>query len=215
MGVDTEVFALPYATSHARVRAGLGALLGALVLALGVVPAAQAACPTAPTVKAFAGFGDNADYSLIPGGAFESGTTGWSLSGAAVATGNESYKVHGGADTKSLAVTPAGKAVSAAFCADIAHPTFRLFARRTGGSWGVLYVKVRWTNPSGAVNETVVGAISASDTAWHPSAIYNLAQVMGIWNGDQAIQTQLVFDPDDAGGSWAIDDVYVDPYARG
>jgi len=26
---------------------------------------------------------------------------------------------------------------------------------------------------------------------------------------------QLVFDPENYGGSWAIDDVYVDPYARG
>jgi hypothetical protein len=29
------------------------------------------------------------------------------------------------------------------------------------------------------------------------------------------IPVQLVFDPENAGGAFAIDDVYVDPYARG
>lgn len=38
---------------------------------------------------------------------------------------------------------------------------------------------------------------------------------MRTWNDDQAIQTPLVFDLDDAARSWAIDDVYVDPYTKG
>ena len=32
---------------------------------------------------------------------------------------------------------------------------------------------------------------------------------------DQNTSVQLVFDPENYGGSWAIDDVYVDPYGRG
>jgi hypothetical protein len=94
------------------------------------------------------------------------------------------------------------------------HPTFRFFARRTSGSWGVLNVKLRWKQ-DGVTNETVVGSYSAGDTAWHPTQSFNLAPVLGIWNGDQSYQVQLVFDPEDYGGNWAIDDVYVDPYSRG
>jgi hypothetical protein len=61
----------------------------------------------------------------------------------------------------------------------------------------------------------VVGAISGADLAWHPSQSFNLAQVLGIWNDNQAVQTQFVFQPEAGGGAWAIDDVYVDPFSRG
>jgi len=192
----------------------LGALLSTLAVALIAVPTAQAACATTPTSKAFAAFGDNADYSLAPGGSFESGTTGWSLNGASVAAGNESYKVHGASDAKSLAVKATGTAASAPFCVAIQHPSFRLFARRTSGTWGVLNVKIRWTDESAVTHETVVGSVSAADTAWHPTSSFNLAQVLGIWNSDQAMTARIVFDPEDAGGAWAVDDVYVDPYSR-
>jgi hypothetical protein len=73
---------------------------------------------------------------------------------------------------------------------------------------------LRWKQ-NGVTNETVVGAYSAGDGSWHPTQSFSLAPVLGIWNGDQSFQVQLVFDPEDAGGSWAIDDVYVDPYSRG
>jgi hypothetical protein len=205
---------LPYLIRPKQARRRLGVALGALALSLIAVPAAQAACAATPTTKAFAAFGDNANYSLAPGGSFESGTSGWSLSGASVVTGNESFKVHGSADTKSLAIKPTGAVVSAPFCVAIQHPTFRFFARRTSGTWGVLNVKLRWKNESGATNETVVGSVSTSDTAWHPTQSFNLATVLGIWNSDQALTAQFVFDPEDSGGAFAIDDVYVDPYSR-
>ena len=41
------------------------------------------------------------------------------------------------------------------------------------------------------------------------------AAELPLWNVDQTASVQLVFDPENYGGSWAIDDVYVDPYARG
>jgi hypothetical protein len=206
---------LPYVLRPKGLRGTMAAMLAGVALLLIGVPAAQAACTATPTTKAFAAFGDNSDYSLAPGGSFESGASGWSLTGTNVVSGNESYKVHGAADSKSLALQATGRAASPAFCVAQQHPTFRLFARRTSGSWGVLYAKVRWTNEYGVTNETVVGSYSASDTAWHPTQAFNLAQVLGIWNSDQAFQAQLVFTAETGGGNWAIDDVYVDPYTRG
>jgi hypothetical protein len=205
---------LPYVIRPKGLRSTMAAMLAGVALLLIGVPAAQAACTATPTTKAFAAFGDNSNYSLAPGGSFESGASGWSLTGANVVSGNESYKVGGAADSKSLALQATGRAVSPAFCVAQQHPTFRLFARRTSGSWGVLYAKVRWTD-SGVTNETVVGSYSASDTAWHATQAFNLAQVLGIWNSDQAVQAQLVFTAETGGGNWAIDDVYVDPYTRG
>jgi hypothetical protein len=211
-----EVPDLPYVIRPRPLRGTLAALIAGVGIALFGIPAAAQAspCTPTPTTKAFAAFGDNSDYSLIPGGNFESGSSGWSLSGSWVQFGNESYKVGGGTDSKSLAIMAAGRAVSPEFCVGLEHPTFRFFARRTSGTWGVLNVKVRWTD-NGVTNETVVGSLSAGGTSWQPSRSFNLAQVLGISSDDQAVQARFVFDPENYGGNWAIDDVYVDPYTRG
>jgi hypothetical protein len=195
-------------------RRSLTAALGAAAVTLAIVPGAEAACTATPTTKAFAAFGDQADYSLAPAGTFESGATGWSLSGSSVANGNESAKIHGAGDAKSLAISATGKAVSPSFCVGIQHPSFRFFARRTSGSWGVLNVKLRVKGANGVTNETTVGSVSAGDTAWHPTPSIALSTVLGLWNGDQSASVQIVFDPEDSGGAWAIDDVYIDPYSR-
>ena len=173
--------------------------------------------PATPTTKAFQAFGDTNDYSLAPDGGFESGTAGWSLSGG---SGDRRQRVLRGArapsDSKSLAINATGTAVSPAFCVGIEHPTFRFFARRTSGTWGVLNVKLRWQGRRGATNETV-GRLgrATGDTAWRPHRrSIALSTVLRLWNGDQSASVQIVFDPEDYGGSWAIDDVYVDPYSR-
>jgi hypothetical protein len=204
---------LPYVVRPRGLRATLTALVAA-VAALAVPAAASAACPTAPTTKAFQAFGDSSDYALVPGGAFESGAPGWALTGAYMANGSESFAVHSPSDSQSLAIAPAGVAVSPAVCVDIDHPTFRFFAKRTSGYWGVLTVKLRWKDDNGNVNETVVGALNGA-TDWQASPALNLSRTLPIWNGDQTIPVQFVFDPENYGGAFAIDDVYVDPYARG
>ena len=205
---------MPYVFRPKHLRRSLTAILGAAAVTLAVVPAAEAACTATSTTKAFAAFGDNADYSLAPGGTFESGATGWSLSGSSVANGNESAKVHGSADAKSLAISATGQAVSPSFCVGIQHPSFRFFARRTSGTWGVLNVKLRYKGADGATNETTVGSVSAGDTVWHPTSSIALSTVLGLWNGDQSASVQIVLDPEDYGGAWAVDDVYIDPYSR-
>ena len=207
---------MPYVIRPKPLRGTMAAIFAGVALLLFGIPAAAEAssCQSAPTKKAFAAFGDSADYSLAPNGSFEAGSGGWSLAGSWLQSGNESFKVGGSADSKSLALKATGSAASPQFCVGIEHPTFRFFARRTSGTWGVLYAKVRWQQ-NGVTNETVVGSYSASDNAWHPTQSFNLAQVLGIWNGDQAYQVQLVFDAEHYGGNWAIDDVYVDPYTRG
>src|SRR4051812_40123386 len=205
---------MPYVNRPKHPRGRLVGLVGATVLALFAVPAAaQAACAPTPVAKAFKGFGDNADYSLLSNGAFESGTGGWSLSGASVATGNESYKVRAATDAKSLAITAKGRVVSPAFCVSTDHPTFRFFAKRTSGTWGVLNVSLRW-KVDGTTTETVVGSVTTG-SAWAPTQSFSLSQILGLWNVNQVGTAQIVLDPEDYGGDWAIDDVYIDPYTRG
>ena len=213
--MDKEVPDLPYVLRPRGLRTGLTALLSAV--AVFIVPAAaQAACQATPTTKPFKIFNDSNDYSLVPNGGFESGAGGWSLPGARVTTGNESWSVRAAGDSKSLAIDATGTAVSPTVCIDIKRPTYRFFARRTSGSWGVLNLRVRWQDSSGRTNETTIAALDSSfGTAWRVSPVYNIASLLGLWNADQDASVQLVFDPENSGGSWAIDDVYVDPYGRG
>ena len=213
--MDKEVPDLPYVLRPRGLRAGLIALVSAA--AVFVVPAAaQAACAPTPTTKAFKAFGDSNDYSLVPNGGFETGAGGWALSRASVTAGNEPWSVRGAGDSKSLAIDAGGVAVSPTVCIDINRPTYRFFAKRTSGSWGVLNLKVRWQDASGHTNETTIAALDSNfGTAWAPSPVLNIASMLGIWNDDQFYSVQLVFDPENYGGSWAIDDVYVDPYGRG
>ena len=205
---------MPYVARPKLPRRRFVAVAAATVISLfGVPAAAQAACPSAPVSKAFKAFGDTADYSLLSNGAFESGTGGWSLSGASVVSGNESFNVRAATDSKSLAIAATGRVVSPAFCVSTDHPSFRFFAKRTSGTWGVLNVSLRWS-AGGATNETVVGSVTTG-TAWTPTQSFSLSQILGLWNADQAGTAQIVFDPENYGGAWAIDDVYIDPYTRG
>jgi hypothetical protein len=195
-------------------RATVTALLGAAAI-LVLPAAAQAACAPEPTTKAFAAFGDQADYSLAPDAAFEAGSGAWSLTGSAVVNGSESFAVHARGDSKSLAIDPTGVAVSPPICVDIARPSFRFFARRTSGSWGVLNVKLRWQDAAGSTHETVVGSLNGFGTFWLPTQSLNLSSALPLWKQDDTVSVRLVFDPENYGGGWAIDDVYVDPYAKG
>jgi hypothetical protein len=202
---------MPKIISPRRARSVAVALLGAGSL-IGLVPvAADAACASGPLSSPFAQFGDTASYSLIPGGSFESGAPGWSLTGAAVAAGNESYEVAGG--SHSLAIQPSGTAVSPAFCVSVANPSFRFFARQTSGSWGVLNVSLRWTETSGVSHETSVASLQ-SGTSWKVTPILQLASTLPLWQAASTLSVQVVFKPERYGGAWAIDDVYIDPRMR-
>jgi hypothetical protein len=213
--MDKEVPDLPYVLRPRGLRAGLTALLSALAV-VAVPAAAQAACQSTPTTKPFRAFGDYNDYSLVPNGGFESGAGGWSLSRSAVTFGNEPWSVRAPGDSKSLAIDAGGTAVSPTVCIDINRPTYRFFARRTGGSWGVLNLRVRWQDSTGHTNETTIAALDSNfGPGWAASPALNIASLLGLWNENQDVSVQLVFDPEDYGGSWAIDDVYVDPYGRG
>ncbi len=203
---------MPYVIRPRTLRA-MPSLLGAVALLLGAPALAQAACPSTPAAEVFQSFSDTAQYSLVPGGAFESGTAGWSLTGASVASGNESYYVHGAHDSKSLAIQPTGVAISPPICVSIANPTFRFFAKRTSGTWGQLAVSLLWQDSTGATNETTVASIG-SGTTWTPTAVLSLAQTLPLWQASQTLTVRFVFAPANYGGAWAIDDVYFDPYAR-
>jgi hypothetical protein len=181
--------------------------------ALAVTPAVAAAsgCSTQPTAPVFAPWGDGAQYVLAPGGGFEAGAAQWAFSGgAAVADGNEPFRVGGDADASSLALPAGAEATSPQVCIDVAHPTIRLFARDDGGLLSRLTVSVRFRTLLGWTT-LPVGVISAG-SEWQPTpAVPVVVNLLSLLGGAQDVSFR--FDAD--GGDWAIDDVYVDPYSKG
>ena len=210
---------MPYVLRPRGLRAGLTALLSAV--AVFVVPAAaQAACPSTPTTKAFQAFGDSADYSLVPNGGFEAGAGGWSLS-----------RRLGGRPATSRGQGPRRRRLQVARHRRDRHrrladgvrrhqrirPTASSRAARAA-RWGVLNLQAcAGRTQSGRTNETTSSALDSNfGTAWAAVAgAEHREPCSACGTSTRTSSVQLVFDPENYGGAWAIDDVYVDPYGRG
>ncbi len=193
----------------------IAATLFGTVLLVGAVPAAaSAACPSNPTTAVLAQYGDNAQYSLLSGSSFESGAPGWSLSNTEIVSGEGAGEEGANGDSYSLAIGPNGLAVSPQFCVSDEYPAFRFFARQTGGGgWGsALNVSLRWTTGYGFKITTPVISLQPSGE-WTLSPVLKLAGALPLWMPGSTLKVRLAFQPT-GGSSWAIDDVYIDPYSR-
>src|SRR5439155_8941321 len=124
-------------------------------------------CLSSPLEQPFKKWNDSATYSLVPQGAFESGTTGWKLSSASAVSGNESFYVHSNKDSHSLSIASGGYASSATVCVDIAKPMMRFFARSSGGSSTSLKVDVLYEDAAGKVLAASLGSVAPGP--WAPT----------------------------------------------
>jgi len=190
--------------------------LGAGSASAGVLVSSAGSCDGQTMSKPFTPWLDYADYTPLAGGDFESAAAGWALSGgSAVAGGNESYYVAGGADTKSLTVPSGGSATSPTMCVGIEHPTIRFFAKRnSGGLLAVtsLRVDVLFENNLGLVESLPIGVVLPSQS-WQPTLPMTvLASLLPLLPGEH---TPVAFRFTSLlGGNWSVDDIQVDPYSR-
>ena len=172
-------------------------------------------CPN-PAEQVFKAWGDWANYSLVPNGAFESGTTGWKVSGAArVVAGNESFYVNDAGDRYSLSL-PAGSSVtSPPMCISLLNSKMRFFVANSGDPDARLKVQVLYNGGVGGLLSLVTKLLGISDvgyvtanSAWQPSS------PIGMLSGALPLLTSSVqfrFTAVDSGASFRIDDVYLDP----
>jgi hypothetical protein len=199
------------ASPSRRSRAVLMALLGAALLIVASPSVAAAACAPSSGAPMFEQFGDYASYTLAPDGSFEEGARGWSLSNARIIGGNETFRLYRG--SQSLAISGGGGTVSPPVCISSEYPSFRLFVRQlSGGSDESLNVSLRWVNLLGITVNTPVASLHAG-FRWAPTPVLQLGNTMPIWLPGTSANIQLVFSAP-GGGTWAIDDVYIDPYSR-
>jgi hypothetical protein len=207
---------MPLVSSCRRVTIVMAATIAAIGLTAGpALAAGAAACPSAAVSNPFARLGDPADYILAPEGDVEGAAAGWSLSGgAAPAEDNETFMVTRPTDHRSMRLPASSSATTPRMCVGVEHPSFRFFAKRSGGTaLSRLSVEVVFDDPTGREWALPVGLLTASE-AWAPTislttATDVLAPILG-----NAIRMSFRFRPY-AGGVWSVDDVYVDPHRIG
>jgi hypothetical protein len=159
------------------------------------------------TSKPFSQFGDPRLYTFGTNGGLEDGSTGWSLSGAVIASGNESFFVHSASDRSSLVLPSGSSALTPRMCMGTTSTVMRFFARSS--DHGSLRVEVVLRGALGQVLGVLQVSKLSPDAAWQPGpAILNLDSLLGPL-GVSSVQLKFTA----LSGSAQIDDVYVDPWA--
>jgi len=192
-----------------RVRAVvvLGLVGGTIAMAMCAAPASAGlglACPSS-TSNPFAGWQDYANYAFVPDGGFESGGSGWALSGGARAvSGNESYYVHSSWDRTSLSLPAGASATSPPMCISLLSSKMRFLTRGDSGS--SIKVQIVYRGLLSSVLGIFDGGTISASGSWKPSP------QMGMLGGVLPLLTASVsFRFTAVGGAAGIDDVYLDP----
>lgn len=205
-----------------RLRSLLTAVTATTAAAFTAAPAAQAgllvtsapACTTGAPAQVFAPWSDPANYVFGPDGGFEAGGRDWTLgSGASVADVSEPFALHSTADSRSLALPAGSTATTPTICVGIAEPSVRFVARRTAGAASSRLLVTAQTETSlGLVLTLPIGVVSSTG-AWAPSPpMLLLTNLLPLLPGSHT-PIRLTFSAQ--GGTWQVDDLYVDPYKRG
>jgi hypothetical protein len=171
---------------------------------VGVSQASAAACTTGSS-QVFLQFGDVSFYDLMQNGGFESGTTGWTMSGGAqVANGNDPYFLNKKKDSHDASL-PAGSSITSdPFCVSVKTPYARFM--NVGGSRDS---NLRVDVICGSGPPVTVATFRAFQL-WLPSPqISMLPCVPGTLLGQTAmVQLRVTA----IGGSAQVDDFFLDPF---
>jgi hypothetical protein len=158
--------------------------------------------------------GDTNSYYLAPNGGFESGSTGWSLSGgASVVYGNEPFLPTG---FHSLSLPSGSSATSPTICLGPNDVYVRLFASDLNGTDSGLRVRIVWY---GLLN-TVLGLTDVS--TYDPGGPWVAGGQVDSSGGGNVIlpllgstSARVQITPLGSGSRWRIDDLFVDPWMVG
>lgn len=171
------------------------------------------ACDDATLTTPFQRWGDAANYKQAPGGDFEGDLEGWTLSGGArTVEGGEPWGVTGRVGSRALALPAGASAVTPATCVNAGAPTFRFFARSTGGFLPLLRAELLYRDSLFRIVAVPAGIVLPGQ-AWRPTLPMLTMSAVAAAVADGEAPLALRFTA--MSGSWEIDDVFVDPYSRG
>ena len=203
----TRRIAAPLALAAALFTLGAGSAHASLL------PEDGAWCDSYSASQVFLRWADPASYSLAPGGSFENSGSHWTLIAASRDTSdNEPFHVTSDSDHSSLKISDGGIALSPAMCVGLGEPDARVFFKQTGGLPGaILQVDVLFDDATGTTQAQTIAELGVAQQ-WRLSpqllTMANLLPTIG------AGSTAIAFRFTAIGGSFKIDDLYVDPWHR-
>ena len=170
--------------------------------------AMAASCEYTQTSTLFARWSDTNLYAPFQGSTFESGASGWSWGGGANIVNGDGNTLLSAAGTHSVQIPGGGTAKSPWLCVNSYTPSMRFFVRRVSGTGDL---RVRGLIASGGSQLTTVTTIADATAVWSPSDVVTFPPTFTATPTGVNVQIQLVAD---AGTTFRIDDVELDPYLR-
>jgi len=188
-------------------------VLGAVALASTAATARADLAPSllggncGSTSAVFSPWKDLSGYYYAGNGGFESGSTGWALSGrAAVVSGsNDAFRLSGaGSHALSLGT---GSVASINVCYGLTYPAVRFVVSGVNGP-AVVHVRVVARNLLGVLSVLDGGRFTAA-SAWAPTPkLSTLFSALTAPLGTKSMQLQISVES----GTALVDDLYVDPF---
>ena len=204
---NTRRVVAPLALAVALLVRGAGSAQASLL------PDDGANCSDYSYSQVFLPWADPANYTLAPGGNFENNGSRWTLIAASRDTNdNEPWRIGGANDHSSLKIADGGTALSPAMCVGLGEPDSRVFFKQTGGLPGAtLQVDVLFDDASGTTQAQTIAELGVAQQ-WRLSpqllTMANLLPTIGAGSSAIAFRFTAI------GGSFKIDDLYVDPWNR-
>lgn len=170
-----------------------------------------ATCEGESFSQPFAAYGDDNDYTLAPGGEFNSGAEGWQLSGGAKIV--SAQRPNGG--TGNVLYLPAGaKAVSPPTCVTMDYPTARVWSQNVHGT-GLLLASVAYPGTLLSLSAPqLAGELFGSQGSWSLSAQIDVQPLLPNLVEEKR-EARFVFTASGVRGSaFEVWGLYVDPWMR-
>jgi hypothetical protein len=177
----------------------------------GLLSQSAGPCPSYAMSKAFSKWLDPMQYTLAPGGSFESASGLTFTGGAKIVAGNESSYVHGTGDKNSVLIPQGGTVTTGPICVGLDKPTIRFFAKRPSFSLlPLLTVEGVFTTKAGTTASLPMVGVPLAGNSWSLQLPFVTTGAL-LELGDT---TMMRFRVRAVTGSWQVDDLYVDPWRR-
>jgi hypothetical protein len=177
----------------------------------GILSESASNCPTYLSSKVFARWLDPFNYTLAPGGSFESASGLTLAGGAKIVAGNETSYVRSTADRNSVLLPRGASVTTGAICVGLDKPTVRFFAKRPSFALlPLMAVEGVYTDKAGRTRSLPLVGLPLAGSKWSLQLpMVSLGSILEL--GDQ---TMMRFRLRAVSGAWQVDDFYVDPMRR-
>ena len=177
----------------------------------GLLSKSAGPCPNYPMSQKFSRWLDPMNYTLAPGGSFESAAGLTFTGGARIVDGNEPFKLNGPNDKSSVLIPRGGTVTTGPICVGLDKPTVRFFAKRPNFALlPLMTVEGVFTTKTGGTAALPLVGVPLAGNSWSVQLPFLTTGAL-LELGDT---TMMRFRIRSVIGEWQVDDFYVDPSRR-